>query len=124
MQPGYVFLTWEELEAMSEHLGLSVAETREQYGVNWDPEWACWTVDATDGKGCTFLDGRRGCSVHAVKPSQCRSFPFWPELLDEAAGWEKAKGYCPGLDAPQGRHYGRSEILAIRDGIEPGTENR
>jgi Fe-S-cluster containining protein len=45
---------------------------------------------------CHFL-GDRGCSVHPVKPAQCRIFPFWPELVESRAEWRKTARYCPGL---------------------------
>lgn len=121
-----MFISWSELEAMAEHLTLSVSEVREQYEVQWSAEWACWLIDATDGSGCTLLDGKSGCRVHAVKPSQCAAFPFWPELLEDQTVWEKSKRFCPGLDAPKGRLYTKREIERIRDGGEPGDlgENR
>jgi hypothetical protein len=39
-----------------------------------------------------------GCSIHAVKPLQCSSFPFWPELLSSAAERGRAAKYCPGMN--------------------------
>lgn len=45
---------------------------------------------------CHFLkDG--GCSIHPAKPTQCRAFPFWPELVDSPRAWRKTAGYCPGI---------------------------
>jgi Fe-S-cluster containining protein len=45
---------------------------------------------------CYFLyEG--GCSIHPVKPTQCRIFPFWPELLESKREWAKAARYCPGM---------------------------
>ena len=44
---------------------------------------------------CHFLrDG--GCSIHAVKPVQCRKFPFWPELVNSTARVEKNGGLVSG----------------------------
>jgi Fe-S-cluster containining protein len=46
---------------------------------------------------CHFLrDG--GCSIHPAKPTQCRIFPFWPELVESRREWKKTARYCPGLD--------------------------
>jgi Fe-S-cluster containining protein len=45
---------------------------------------------------CHFLkDG--GCSIHPSKPTQCRAFPFWPELVEGPRAWRKTAGYCPGI---------------------------
>jgi len=45
---------------------------------------------------CSFLR-EGGCSIHTVKPTQCRVFPFWPELLDSRREWAKTAKYCPGM---------------------------
>jgi hypothetical protein len=45
---------------------------------------------------CHFLvEG--GCSIHPAKPVQCRTFPFWPELIQIWGEWKKAASYCPGI---------------------------
>ena len=118
VQPGYVFFSWPELDRMATHLDLDVTEFRARFGVTWDAQLGCWSIDATDGRGCSLLDADRGCRVHPVKPTQCKTFPFWPELVDEAEGWEAAKAYCPGLDRAEGRLYSADEIRRIRDTAE------
>ena len=45
---------------------------------------------------CHFLR-EGGCSIHAVKPVQCRIFPFWPELVESKREWKKTAAYCPGM---------------------------
>jgi hypothetical protein len=32
-----------------------------------------------------------------VKPTQCRIFPFWPELAEDKREWRKTARYCPGI---------------------------
>lgn len=53
---------------------------------------------------CVFLEGGR-CSVHAVKPVQCRTFPFWPELLASRRRWHETGALCPGI--------GKGELVQI-----------
>ncbi|MBL8294568.1 MAG: YkgJ family cysteine cluster protein [Bryobacterales bacterium] len=49
-----------------------------------------------DGRQCHFLrDG--GCSIHPAKPTQCRLFPFWPELVDDRKAWRRTAAHCPGI---------------------------
>src|ERR1035437_7823353 len=45
---------------------------------------------------CFFLR-EGGCSIHPAKPTQCRIFPFWPELVESKREWKKTSGYCPGM---------------------------
>ncbi len=46
---------------------------------------------------CSFLK-EDGCSIHPAKPTQCRIFPFWPELVESRREWRKTAKYCPGID--------------------------
>jgi Fe-S-cluster containining protein len=57
---------------------------------------------------CIFW--KDGCSAYAARPLQCRTFPFWPAVLDSAAAWELAKSGCPGMG--RGTLVGRAEIEA------------
>ena len=45
---------------------------------------------------CSFLKDDR-CSIHPAKPTQCRIFPFWPELVESRREWRKTARYCPGM---------------------------
>jgi uncharacterized protein len=64
---------------------------------------------------CHFLrDG--GCSIHPAKPTQCRLFPFWPELVDESKLWHKTAGWCPGI--------GKGELIQIEAAQTTAREMR
>ncbi|MCB9650621.1 MAG: YkgJ family cysteine cluster protein [Deltaproteobacteria bacterium] len=114
MQPGYVYFHPHEVSAIAEYLGISEARFTRAYDLSWMPGSKLWALEAADGQGCPLLTEDRLCSVQPVKPAQCRTFPFWPELLDDAARWERTKAYCPGLDAPDGRLYAEAEIRQLR----------
>lgn len=116
LEPGYIFMTFVELEQIAAHLGITVAKFKTDYDLGWDAATGQYEIDATDGTGCPLLTPDRGCSVHPVKPSQCRTFPFWDELLDDRRAWEDTKRYCPGLDAEGGRKYTQAEIRRLRSG--------
>jgi len=124
VEDGFVYMTHAEARRMAKHLELSVGEFWNRYDLRWDEEADSVLVEAKDGRGCPLLTKERGCSVHPVKPGQCQQWPFWSEMLDEAAEWNKAKRYCPGLDAPDGRLYPRDEIVQIRRGAHATDENK
>jgi Fe-S-cluster containining protein len=48
------------------------------------------------GSQCHFLKDH-GCGIHPSKPTQCRTFPFWPDLLDDEEEWDATARYCPGI---------------------------
>lgn len=51
-----------------------------------------------EGDGsCSLLQGSNACTVYEERPAQCRSFPFWPQLMEEGRALELAAGYCQGI---------------------------
>lgn len=49
---------------------------------------------------CQFL-GPAGCAIHPAKPTQCRAFPFWPELVGNRGEWRRVSRWCPGMSQPR-----------------------
>ncbi len=62
---------------------------------------------------CVFL-GPGGCQVYTVRPVQCRTFPFWRDLVESPGRWENEKERCPGIG--RGKLYNRYEIEQISRG--------
>ena len=64
---------------------------------------------------CPFLvDG--GCSIHPAKPTQCRTFPFWPEYVEDREEWNGLRRFCPGI--------GKGELIQIGSAMEIAEEER
>jgi Fe-S-cluster containining protein len=93
-QTGHVYLNRDDIARLAAHLQLSRAEFRRRYlcGPPSLPRFR-----KPRGRQCPFLLAD-GCSVHAVKPLQCSSFPFWPELIASATERQQAAAYCPGMN--------------------------
>jgi len=93
-QRGFVWLTEEDLARAAEFLGMTPRAFERQYVYRTSRRIR---LRVPRDANCHFLrDG--GCSIHAVKPTQCRIFPFWPELVESRREWRKAAKFCPGLD--------------------------
>lgn len=45
---------------------------------------------------CAFLDDGMRCRIYAVRPAQCRTYPFWPELVTRQA-WRAEARRCEGI---------------------------
>ncbi len=93
-QPGEVYLAEGDAGRIAEYVGLSRRKFLSRY---------CETDSDGDlrlstpaGKHCHFLT-EAGCSIHQVKPLQCRTFPFWPEHVKNRRVWKNLKQYCPGI---------------------------
>ena len=62
---------------------------------------------------CHFLN-EDGCAIHPAKPTQCRLFPFWPELVEDRAAWRTTARTCPGI--------GKGELIQIGTACEIASE--
>jgi len=47
-------------------------------------------------KQCTFLDGNR-CSIYEARPTQCKTYPFWPQNMIGPAEWIAESHLCEGI---------------------------
>ncbi len=51
------------------------------------------------------------CAIYPVRPSQCRSWPFWPENILSPEDWQNTAVKCPGINT--GKLYTFEEIESI-----------
>ena len=91
---GFVFLTKSDRQRMAKHLKISTLSFSKKYcdkkngafhlkedGINLD---------------CLFLKDKK-CSIYEARPTQCRTWPFWPEIMN-AKSWKKeVVDFCPGV---------------------------
>jgi uncharacterized protein len=47
---------------------------------------------------CVFYDRDAGCTVYAVRPRQCRTWPFWECNTRTPEAWARAADECPGCN--------------------------
>lgn len=93
-QKGFVYVTREDIARIAAYLCISRAEFRRRYLCGSPP---LLRFRKQRHKQCPFLLAD-GCSVNTVKPLQCSSFPFWPEILATAGERRKTATYCPGIN--------------------------
>ena len=111
----YVYLTDEESERIRTHLQLSRNWFRRRYLQRLE-EGEQVLASGPDER-CIFLDAKGKCRVYAVRPVQCRTYPFWPELVGSVVAWNGEARRCEGIN--RGRVVARSTILrSLRDCLE------
>ena len=106
--PGYVWLSKQDLSALSAGLGLNEQAFFATY---------CRRVRVQDGYvlslnertdySCVFLCDS-GCKIYKFRPVQCRTYPFWSEVLETSLTWSEEGNACPGIGT--GRLYTPEEI--------------
>jgi len=47
---------------------------------------------------CMLLSDEGKCSVYSVRPTQCRTYPFWPEILISEEKWNNEITRCEGIN--------------------------
>ncbi len=105
-EPGYVWVSEEDIERMAKALGMAPSEFARAHTRRVGLRRS---LKELPGGDCVMWGGtRRGCIVYEVRPLQCRTFPFWPEHVRSQEAWERLAGACPGLN--KGRLYPHSEI--------------
>jgi Fe-S-cluster containining protein len=118
-EPGYVFLTGDDLERLAAGLALPPAEVLARF---------CRTVRVGAFRRVSLRETRRydcilwardGCRVYERRPLQCRSFPFWAANLGSAEDWEQLKPACPGVGGG-----GLHPAEEIRDWLERSRNGR
>jgi len=125
--PGYVGFTDDEAAAIADFLDIDEDDFYRRYTHVVNGVRSLQEVPAARGRGydCVFLiereDGTRGCSIYPVRPTQCRTWPFWPENLATEEDWRRAARHCPGMargldNPPQGKFFSVEQIRIIRDG--------
>ena len=93
-QQGFVYLCEADLERAAGFLGLTPEEFERKYVYRTRNRMR---LRVPRDASCHFLNGN-GCSIHPAKPTQCRIFPFWPEMVESRREWRKTARYCPGID--------------------------
>jgi Fe-S-cluster containining protein len=98
-EAGYVWVSVDEARALAEGLGMGLDDFGRRYLRRVGQRYSL-TEDA-QSRRCVFLDDNR-CSVHELRPSQCRCFPFWSQNLKDRTAWNEAATQCEGIntDAP------------------------
>ena len=109
--PGYVWVNKQEMQDLAAAMGCAdLAEFERLYvrqvGVRH-------SLKERSNYDCVLLDPHtRKCQAYAVRPRQCRTWPFWDSNVASPASWERTCLACPG--SGQGKLYQLAEIESQR----------
>lgn len=53
---------------------------------------------STHNGDCVFLDEEGKCRIYPVRPMQCSSYPFWPEVVTTSRAWNREARRCEGIN--------------------------
>lgn len=106
---GYVWLNADEMTAIAARLGVPFDKFTRKYVRQVG---LAYSLIEKPNKDCVFLENG-GCSIYEVRPTQCRTYPFWPAIVRAPQTWDKEAAQCPGIG--QGELVDADEIDRQRD---------
>ncbi len=92
----YVAADSREQEHIRAFLGLTRPWFRRRYIVA--VEYRVEGIRFDKSGRCAFLDKEDRCRIYSVRPRQCRTYPFWPEVLVCRSAWQAEARFCEGID--------------------------
>ena len=95
-ESGYIWIKRPEIEAMAEYLGIGLEDFGRIYLRKVGHRYSLTEKRLGEGDyACIFFDeGANRCGVYPVRPSQCRTFPFWESFKNDQ---EELRKECPGI---------------------------
>ena len=111
-QDGFVYLTESDLKRAAKFVGMPARAFEKKYVYRTTRSLR---FRKPRDKQCPFLLDK-GCSIHPAKPTQCRTFPFWPELVENRRAWNRTARWCPGI--------GKGPLIQIGTAMEMADEQR
>lgn len=99
---GEIWVNEQEAQAIAKQINLSVTRFYQQYTKQYSRYKGWRMLKTKEGSSmCAFLGEDNKCSIHTVRPSQCSTYPWWPELMHPKEwDWEK-ENICEGFDHPE-----------------------
>lgn len=89
---------------MAKELGLTTLAFTRKF---CEMEGGIWKLKAGPTDDCIFLENKR-CAVYQGRPTQCRTWPFWPETLRPKTWSGEVASFCPGVG--KGRVWSAEEV--------------
>lgn len=96
--PGYAWVNQEEIQKIADYLKMTVKDFGKKYLRYINGRYALIEKKNYD---CIFLKDKK-CTIYPVRPTQCRTFPWWMQNLASPEDWKEAAKHCEGIseDAP------------------------
>ena len=92
---GFVFLSTKDLSRLAKYFNISFEEFRTYYCQSSD---GFIHLKEIRKKGeCIFLKNKK-CNVYKARPTQCRTWPFWPENMHSKIWNKEVVNFCPGIN--------------------------
>jgi Fe-S-cluster containining protein len=119
--PGVVRITDQDIAALAQHLGIGECEFRRIYTREVGEDEL--SLKEKSNHDCILFDKEAGCLAYEHRPRQCRTWPFWHQVVCTPERWAEESRHCPGMN--QGPLHSAEEIeqLSKDDGTFGGSRS-
>ncbi len=94
-ESGYVWLRSSDIGDISSFLNLSPEDFKKNYVKKYYNGYSLKEIKIGGEYRCVFFDEKtKRCEIYPVRPSQCRTFPFWKRFKNNR---EEVERECPGI---------------------------
>jgi Fe-S-cluster containining protein len=114
-ESGFVYLSENDLSRLADEFKMEYTAFIATWcrWVSFEPDSERLSLKEKSNFDCIFWkdpgsEGTAGCTVYRARPLQCRTFPFWDNVVCSPEAWKTAGGACRGIDA--GELHSREEI--------------
>jgi uncharacterized protein len=102
---GFVYLNLEDRRRFAKFFKIRTTDFTRKYCKKTGGIWHL--IDNDKNPDCLFLKDKM-CSVYEGRPTQCRTWPFWPEVMNAKTWSKEIKTFCPGVG--KGKRISGDEI--------------
>ena len=94
-ESGYIWVNPLEIQKIANFLNMTQEEFKNSFLIKVGYKYSIKEKKFEDGYACIFFDTKnRNCSIYDVRPTQCRTFPFWEFFKNNI---KEVKKECPGI---------------------------
>ncbi len=95
-ESGYIWLKREEMESIAAFVNLSLEEFATIYLRRVKHRYSLREKRLGENDfACIFFDeAKERCGIYPVRPTQCRTFPFWEQFKNDE---DEVRNECPGI---------------------------
>ena len=106
--PGVVLLSEDDLRRLADWAGLSDEQFTLAYCRWIENDEGTKYLSLRERQNCECIFWKDGCEAYEARPVQCRTYPFWTNVMESLESWSKECGDCPGMN--QGNLHTADEI--------------
>ena len=95
-ESGYIWINKQEQKKLAKYLDIKKEKLIDEYLLKVDYKYTIKEKQISENNfACIFFDlTKKQCSIYYVRPTQCRSFPFWEYFKNNI---NEVKEECPAI---------------------------